>query len=116
MDIQARSFSLTPSLRQAVEAEAVQFQQAFDGRLDNLRVRLFDANGDRGGIDKGCMISARVGGKATAVVASSIDADMYRAIAAAFTRLSRGARHALQRSVARRRYRGTDRGALDGRQ
>lgn len=103
IDIQARSFSLSEGLRHTVEAEAHQYQEDFAERLHHLSVRLFDVNGVRGGIDKGCLVFARVGQRQATVVASAIDADLYRAIAAAFARLSRGTRHSLNRNRRLRR-------------
>ncbi len=102
-DIQARSFSLTDSLRHAVESEARQYQHDFPEKLHSLSVRLFDVNGVRGGLDKGCLVFARIGRGQATVVASGIDSDLYRAITAAFARLSRGTRHSLDRNRRLRR-------------
>jgi ribosome-associated translation inhibitor RaiA len=108
IDIQARQFSLTEALRNTVEAEARQYEADFADRLHSLNVRLFDVNGTKGGIDKGCLLFARIGRGQATVVASGIDSDMYRAIAAAFSRLARGTRHSLDRN---RRVRRPGRGA-----
>ncbi len=103
MDIQARSFSLTDSLRHAVESEARHYRDDFGDTLTSISVRLFDVNGVRGGIDKGCLVFARVGDRQSTVVATGIDADMYRAITTAFARLGRGTRHSLNRNRRLRR-------------
>jgi ribosome-associated translation inhibitor RaiA len=63
-------------------------------------VRLFDVNGVRGGIDKGCLLHARIGLNRRAVVATDVDNDLYHAIQAAFARLDRATR-----TTVRRRYR-----------
>lgn len=105
IDIQARSFSLTDSLRAAVENEARQYQAEFPDRLHSLNVRLFDINGVRGGLDKGCLVFARIGSRRATVVATDIDSDLYRAITAAFVRLNRGTRHSLNRNRRLRRTR-----------
>lgn len=107
VDIQARSFPLTEALRHAVETEARRYQTAFAERPHALSVRLFDVNGVRGGVDKGCLAYARVGSCESTVVASGIDADLYRAIGLAFGRLERATRHTLNRN--RRLRRGTGR-------
>lgn len=103
IDLQARNFPLTDALRQAVEAEARRYHAEFAERPQALSVRLFDVNGIRHGIDKGCLISARVDSCRSTVVASGIDADLYRAIASAFARLVRGTRHTLNRNRRLRR-------------
>jgi putative sigma-54 modulation protein len=98
IDLQARNFPLTEALRHAVETEARRYHAEFAERPQALSVRLFDVNGIRHGIDKGCLVSARVGSFKSTVVASGIDADLYRAITAAFSRLTRGTRQSLNRS------------------
>jgi putative sigma-54 modulation protein len=107
LDIQARHFTLTDSIRHAVRTEAAHYGADFADQLHAVNVRLFDVNGVRGGIDKGCLVFARIGQRQATVVASAIDADLYRAIPAAFARLLRGTRHSLNRN---RRLRRTDRG------
>jgi ribosome-associated translation inhibitor RaiA len=103
IDLQARNFPLTDALRQAVEAEARRYHAEFAERPQALSVRLFDINGIRHGIDKGCLVSARVGSCRSTVVASGIDSDLYRAITAAFVRLTRGTRQSLNRNRRLRR-------------
>jgi ribosome-associated translation inhibitor RaiA len=103
IDVQARQFPLTESLKRAIETEAQHFKREFAGRPTSMTVRLFDANGAKGGVDKGCLVFVHTGGQTGPVVASGLDSDLYQAIAAAFARLSRGTRHALDRN--RRAYR-----------
>lgn len=103
LDIQARNFTLTEALRHAVETEVRRYQADFGARPNSINVRLFDVNGVRGGIDKGCLVFARMGRNQATVVASGIDSDLYRAIAAAFGRLTRGTRHTLNRNRRLRR-------------
>jgi putative sigma-54 modulation protein len=103
IDIQARGFSLTESLLDAVERRAEDFRLAFPDLSPQIQVRLFDVNGDRGGIDKGCLLHARIGQGGRAVVASELDSDMYRAIQAAFTRLDKATRTTLKRRYRTRR-------------
>ncbi len=103
IDLQARNFPLTDALREAVESEARRYHAEFAQRPQALSVRLFDVNGVRHGIDKGCLISARVDSCRSTVVASGIDSDLYRAITTAFSRLVRGTRHTLNRNRRLRR-------------
>lgn len=105
IDITSRGFALTPALRDRVETEAEDFHRQFPQAFRTLSVRLYDINGTRGGPDKGCLIHARLGRYRTSVVASEINADLYRAIPAAFSKLERGARSALQRKRAARHLR-----------
>lgn len=102
-DVQARGFSLTEALRSAVEREVYDYAAQFSNRPRSLQVRLFDVNGTRGGLDKGCLAYAKMGGGHTVVVATDIDSDMYRAIPAAFAKLARATRAALGRRRAKRR-------------
>jgi putative sigma-54 modulation protein len=96
-DIQSRGFSLTPALRGAVNGATRAYEARFPKLAAKLQVRLFDVNADRGGIDKGCLVHARVGRRGIFVVASDLDADLYRAIAAAFEKLERGTHRVLAR-------------------
>jgi ribosome-associated translation inhibitor RaiA len=100
IDIQARGFSLTEGLLEAVEQRAEDYRAAFPDLQPQIQVRLFDVNGTRGGIDKGCLLHARIGRGRNAVIASDLDSDLYHAINAAFARLDRATRTSL-----RRRYR-----------
>lgn len=96
-DVQSRGFTLTTALRAAVSQEARDFAARFPKLPTVLQVRLFDVNGPRGGADKGCLVHARVGKGARVVVATEIDSDLYRAIAAAFVKLERSTEAALGR-------------------
>jgi putative sigma-54 modulation protein len=97
LDVQARGFVLTRALRRAVEGAIDGYAAQFPEAVSSLQVRLFDVNGCRGGVDKGCLATARVGGTRSTVVASELDADLYRAIAAAFSKLARATRSSLSR-------------------
>jgi ribosome-associated translation inhibitor RaiA len=100
IDIQARGFSLSEALLTAVEERAEHFRLAFPDPDPQIQVRLFDVNGDHGGADKACELHARLGIRGRTIVTSDVDTDLYRAIAGAFVRLDRAARHQI-----RRRYR-----------
>jgi len=95
IDVQSRGFSLTHALQHAVEDEAQLYAARCPRNLAAIRVRLFDTNGPRGGNDKGCLVQAHLNNHRRSVVASHVDADLYRAIAAAFVKLERGTRSAL---------------------
>lgn len=101
--IAARDFAMTEALRSAVGREARALQRRLNGRASQLSVRLYDTNGHRGGSDKACSVQLRLYGDTADIVATDVDADMYRAIAGAFGKAERGARSALARSRTVRR-------------
>lgn len=103
IDLQTRGFTLTSSLRAAVESNAQHFMTRFRRLTPHLHVRLFDVNGQRGGIDKGCLVEARMGRRSRVVIASDLDANLYRAVANAFEKLERSTESALARADAVRR-------------
>jgi putative sigma-54 modulation protein len=103
IDVQSRGFSLTRALQHAIEDEAQQYAARCPNALADVRVRLFDTNGPRGGSDKACLVQARLNHRRESVVASHVDADLYRAIAAAFAKLERGTRSVLGSRLAHRR-------------
>ena len=102
-EVQARGFVLTNALRSTVEREATAYAARFPETPTRIQVRLFDVNAQRGGVDKGCRVSARVGRRGRVVVASELDTDLYRAIPAAFAKLERGTRSLLRRLRSLRR-------------
>lgn len=103
IDIQARGFSLTAGIAAAVRREADALPALLGDCWGWLQVRLFDINSSRGGIDKGCLVSARLGGGRRVVVVTSLDADLYRAIPIAFDKLRRAALAQRGREQHRRR-------------
>jgi ribosome-associated translation inhibitor RaiA len=102
IDLHARRFELTESLRHAVHREIARMAQALGAGITRVSVRLFDVNGLRGGPDKGCLVHARFA-DGTSIVGSDVDADLYRSVPAAFDkvlrsrRMSRARRHTLRR-------------------
>jgi len=89
IDIQARGFTLTPALAAAVRRAARGAADRTGHDVLSLRVRLFDVNGVRGGVDKGCIVVARVGRLRRTTITTSFSDDLYRAIAHAFQKLER---------------------------
>lgn len=100
-DLQARDFTVTPALRRVVETEAERFGARFGRFITKLSVRLYDTNGDRGGPDKGCRVHARLAG-GQAVTSSVVDADLYKAIPAAFERAERSVQARVERGSSHR--------------
>ena len=102
IDVHARRFELTESLRRAVHREIARLNQALGAGIIRVSVRLFDINGLRGGPDKGCLVHARFA-DGTSIVGSDVDADLYRSVPSAFEkvllsrRMDRARRRALRR-------------------
>jgi ribosome-associated translation inhibitor RaiA len=90
-------------LLSAVKTEAAAYAAQFTDVNATFQVRLFDVNAARGGIDKGCLVSVRLGRGRKIIVASELDSDLYRAIPAAFNKLSRATRAAITREHTLRR-------------
>jgi ribosome-associated translation inhibitor RaiA len=101
LDVQARGFTLTQSLFAAVRRETAPLSRL--GATHRLRVRLFDVNGTRGGIDKGCLVTLHLSGDKRVLVATDLDADLYRAIPSAFEKLRRALGASSRRTRALRR-------------
>lgn len=72
-DIHARGFTLAEALRAAVERAAADLHRRLPQRIGAVSVRLFDANGTRGGADQGCLVHLRLahGGADRAVMRES---------------------------------------------
>ena len=98
LDIQTRGFPMTDALAQAVRQEADAFQDAFPGLALRIKVRLFDVNGQRGGPDKGCLVHTQFT-DGTSIVGSDVDADLYRSVPAAFEKVLRFTKGALDSAV-----------------
>jgi putative sigma-54 modulation protein len=88
-DIQSRGFTLTDTLKASVEAHAAHYRKHFPNLTPGITVRLFDINGTRGGPDKCCLVHLNLGRDGTELVASSVDSDLYLAIANAFAKAVR---------------------------
>jgi|JI10StandDraft_1071094.scaffolds.fasta_scaffold617474_1 putative sigma-54 modulation protein len=88
-DIQSRGFTLSSALKAAVEAHAEHYRNHFPKLSPGITVRLFDINGTRGGPDKGCLVHVHLGRDGAELVASSVDTDLYLAIANAFAKAAR---------------------------
>lgn len=98
IDIHTHAFRLTPGLREHVEKQlAFALSHAGDSII-RLTVRLSDINGPRGGVDKRCLIEARLK-QTPALVIEDVDTDLYVAIDRAAERAGR----TLARRLARQR-------------
>lgn len=96
IDVRSRPFELTPALGGHVERRLRFALGRFSTRVETVRVRVEDANGPRGGIDKACRLRVRLRGAAPVRVEET-DADVYVAIDRAALRLARGVARELDR-------------------
>lgn len=98
IDVRGRNCDVSLALSSYAERRALFAIGRFSPRIEGVSVRLSDANGPRGGIDKECHLVARLRPSGGLRVAEQ-DADMYAAIDRATERLAR----AVAREIARRR-------------
>lgn len=103
IDVRARHFTLTESLRNAVQREIARLAQALGAGITRVSVRLHDVNGLRGGPDKGCLVHAQFT-DGTSIVGSDVDADLYRSVPAAFDKVLRSRRMKCARRHTLRRH------------
>jgi putative sigma-54 modulation protein len=75
----------------------------FSGRVRSLSVRLTDINGPRGGVDKKCLIAARLERPRRVVVVEDVDADPAVVVSRATERVARAVSRAVQFDVDWRR-------------
>jgi ribosome-associated translation inhibitor RaiA len=102
IDVHARRFKLTDSLRNSVHREIGRLAQALGATITRVSVRLFDVNGLRGGPDKGCLVHAHFA-DGTSIVGTDVDEDLYRSVPAAFEKVLRSRRMGRARRIALRR-------------
>ena len=96
MEIRGRNLWLTPALLDHVERRVRDALGRYRARVGRVTVRLFDANGDRGGIDKQCRIVVQTG-PGNAIVVEDVDTDLYAAVTRAAARAADGLRRRLER-------------------
>lgn len=102
LNIQARGFKLTESLRSLAERRLRFALGSTSDRVRSIVMRLADENGPRGGVDKRCMIRARLAG-ASPVVIEQQETDLYVAMDRAADRAGRSVSRQLKKASARRR-------------
>lgn len=88
LQIRSSPFSLTPALEARVERRLQFALNRFQEGIGRVTVRLRDLNGPRGGLDKQCLIEARLQRRRKCVVEETCS-DLYVAIDRAADRLGR---------------------------
>jgi len=101
IDIQARGFKLTESLRAQAERRVRFAIGSASARVRNVAVRLSDQNGPRGGVDKRCTIRLTLP-RVPPVVIEQQEADLYIAIDRAADRAGRAVSRRLEQASAGR--------------
>jgi putative sigma-54 modulation protein len=96
IDIKARGFRLTESLRANAERRGRSALGASSRRVHSVVMRLADENGPRGGVDKRCTIQPNLPG-APPVIIEQLEADLYVAIDRAANRAGRAVSRRLRR-------------------
>ncbi len=79
VNIRSQDFALTVPLRKYIERRLHQSMTYAEGHIQRIAVRLYDVNGPRGGIDKGCRVQV-VLKKLGVIVISELESDLYVAI------------------------------------
>jgi len=96
MNIQARNFTLTESLRNHIQRRLGFALSSRDDHIQRIKVRLSDINGPRGGADKRCHIQLVIA-QLSDVVIEDTELDIYTAIDRAADRASRTLNRRLSR-------------------
>jgi len=102
IDIQARGFKLTEGLRKQAERRVRLALGSTSGRVRSAVIRLDDANGPRGGLDKRCTVRVTLAG-APPVIIEQKEVDLYVAIDRAADRAGRAVSRRLEKIYDMRR-------------
>ena len=111
IELRGRGVEATTELRERVERRLLFAVGRFGDRVHGVRVRLVDANGPRGGVDKVCRVRARVRPEGSVAVEER-DTEIDTAIDRAMDRFGRTVARELERRrearAVERRPRGRD--------
>lgn len=102
IDMQTRDFPLTEILRAYIERRISFALSSRFAQIRGIRVRLWDINGPRGGVDKRCQIHITLP-RLSDVVIEDTEADLYVAIDRAIDRAGRTVHRRLARRFDKRR-------------
>jgi len=92
----------TPGLVDFVHTRLAAALDRFEPHIPEVRVRITDINGPKGGADKRCTIMATVG-NGSPMIAGYVDTDFYAAISKAIATLKSAAGRRIQRGHVQRR-------------
>jgi ribosomal subunit interface protein len=102
VDIQARDFELTDSLRDYAERRLRFAFTASSNYIQRITMRLSDVNGPRGGEDKLCNIKVTLKTYSDVII-KDVESDMYAAINRAADRAGRNVQRKIRRQQTIRR-------------
>jgi ribosome-associated translation inhibitor RaiA len=105
LDVRARGFDLTPSLRRHAVDHIAAKMAKHARAISNLTVRLEDVNGPKGGIDKRCRVELQIAGVGPVLV-DETDQDVYAAMDVAGERLLKVVGQVLDERRSRQRNHG----------
>jgi putative sigma-54 modulation protein len=88
IDIIGQRIAHSPALWAHVEVRFRQALSRFENRIERVTVRLADANGHRGGVDKSCSVEL-LWDRGDPLIAEAIDADPYVVIDLTASKLKR---------------------------
>lgn len=95
IDIQARGFTITPSLQSYILQRLTRPLVRIRDAIHKIAVRISDDNGPRRGVDKRCLIHITLEGRKEVIV-QDVSHDMYSAIRKASIRAAGAVKRQLQ--------------------
>ncbi len=95
--IQIRGTDLTEAFQNYVERRLCFSLGRFAGQIGRVSVRISDANGPSGRVDKACRIGVKLGRSGQVVVQETVDANLYAAIDHATDRIGQACGRELRR-------------------
>ncbi|MCK4872754.1 MAG: HPF/RaiA family ribosome-associated protein [Phycisphaerales bacterium] len=96
IQINAGEFVVSPAIEDFVNQELEVSLRLFQDQITRVEVHLRDLNGHKSGIDKRCLLEARLAGHQPFAVQHDAD-DLYDAIKLAAGKLERAVRHKIDR-------------------
>jgi len=103
IQVNAGEFHSTPAIIAHVEAEVEKSLKLFRERVTRVEVHLRDDNGPKSGVDKRCVMEARLAARQPIAVENT-GTDMYDAIVGAAGKLERAVRKLVEKE---REYKGS---------
>jgi putative sigma-54 modulation protein len=100
IEVVSQGFTVTEALREYAHRRLRAALAQLGGHIRRVSVRLYDVNGPRGGVDKGCRIQVTLRQRGPVVV-DHMEDDLYAAIDRAADRCGRAAARRVERQRAR---------------
>jgi ribosomal subunit interface protein len=100
--INAGDVQSSPAIVERAQQEVEHALKVFRDRVTRVEVHLHDLNGRKSGVDKRCVMEARLAGHPPLAVEHDAD-DLYEAVRLAAGKLERAVRHKIERHDEHRR-------------